>query len=185
MRCSTCVTRTGLHLFQRRCHITLQWVGISALAYYVGVEITKSEAVQQTRVESRRLSSSPLQRRHVHNQVPSINSHRCHMGSQPRSNRSHCHSKSPINPLLFGFEWQPFRKRVVFKVHAATAQRTYYNILPFQWRASPLRWSRPQQIDRLGAREATLLSTRPHLGENRGLLLTQGEPQENCACTVG
>lgn len=148
----------------------------------------KSEAIQQKRVESRRISRSPLQRHHVHIQVPSINSHRCHVGSQPSSHRSHRHSKFSINPLLCGFEWQPFRKLVVIEVHTATAQRTSYGIVPFQWRVSSLRWSRPQHIDRLGA-EMQLYSQPGHTlvihRENGGLLFTQGEPQQTYSCTVG
>lgn len=134
----------------------------------------KSEAIQQTLVETRRISSSPLQRHNVYIQVPSINSHRCHVGSQPSSNRSHCHSKFSINLLLFGFEWRPFRKLVVMEVHTATVQRTHYSIL-----VSSLRWPWPKHIDRLGA-EMQLYSQPGHNlvihEENGGLLFTQGEP---------
>lgn len=171
-------------------HITLQWVGISAFGYYISVEITVNLKLYSRPVWNHawRTSRSPLPRHNVHIQVPSINSHRCHVGSQPSSNKSHCHSKFSINPLLFGFEWQPFRKLVVNEVHAATVQRTYYSILAFQWRVSSLWWSQPQHIDQLGA-EIQLYSqpgnTLAIHGENGGLLFTQGEPQENCSCTVG
>lgn len=121
--------------------ITLQWVGISAFGYYISVEITVNLKLYSRHSWNHRVFLAVLWKRHdVHIQVPSINSRRCHVGSQPSSNRSHYRSKFSINPLLLGFEWQPFKRFVVIQVHAATVLHTYYSILPFQWRASSLRW---------------------------------------------